>query len=339
MSEKLSFNLTFIVAAVAFLALVPSLGAGERAIYFLSLTLIWGLFAAAFDLSFGVTGLLSFGHAALLGGGAYVFSILTADYAVPWGIGLISGAAVSGLLGLLYGLISMHVGGLFFALVSLAAAELIHILVSSTLRDITGGHDGFPAVPRPMIGSTWDFYDNTTFYYLILAIVFVSVLVLAVLRSSPFGRLCQGVRLNHVRMTHIGFRIARIRSLALLVSGVFSGISGGLLASLMMFISPETLSWTTSGDVLIMTLLGGAGTLIGPLLGALVFETMRDVLSDLTVHWYGLLGLAFILCTIHLPEGLMSVRPGRLLSRLFGARRDPQGDLETILEGESKWRE
>lgn len=339
MSEKLSFNLTFIVLAVALLALLPSLGAGERAIYFLSLTLIWGLFAAAFDLSFGVTGLLSFGHAALLGVGAYVFSVLTAEYAVPWGFGLIAGAAASGLLGLLYGLISMRVSGLFFALVSLAAAELIHILVSSTLRNLTGGHDGFPAVPRPMIGATWDFYDNTTFYYLILAIVFVNVLVLAVLRSSPFGRLCQGVRLNPVRMTHIGFRIDRIRSLALLVSGVFSGISGGLLASLMMFISPETLSWTTSGDVLIMTLLGGAGTLIGPLLGALVFEIMRDVLSDLTVHWYGLLGLAFILCTIHLPEGLMSLRPGRWPGRLFRPHRGLQGDLDTAAEGESQWRE
>ena len=158
MTESVSRNIWVLCLIGLVLAAVPALGAGESTVYFLCLVLIWGLFAAAFDLVFGLTGILSFGHAALFGTGAYVFSVLTSEHGIPWAVGLLAGGIVAGLLGVVYGLITRRVGGLFFALVSLAAAELLHILVSTTLRDITGGHDGYPAVPRPMVDAV-DFYD------------------------------------------------------------------------------------------------------------------------------------------------------------------------------------
>lgn len=301
---------TVMALIIAAMIVVPFLLPGEQWANLVTLILIWALFAIGFDLVFGVTGMLSFGHAALLGTGGYALAVLTLSYQVGFLPGLVAAALAGALLAFCMGLFALRVSGLFFALLTLALAQMIYILASNKLRAITGGLDGIPGVPRPdLLGI--DFYDNRNYYAFVVVIFLVGLALMALLRASPFGKALRAVQANDTRASQLGYNVHALRQSAFVVSGAYAGVSGALLASLMFYISPQMLHWSTSGDVLIMTVLGGKGTLLGPILGVAVFELLKEELSQITQYWYGILGLIFIFATIFLRNGIAGLFLGR----------------------------
>ncbi len=294
------------VIAVAVFFVSPLVVGGEGVVYYFSLVAIWSLFVIGYDLAFGVTGLLSLGHAAFFGVGAYVHAILMLSFGWAFGFSLLAGGAAAGLLAGIFGALTVRVSGVFFALTTQALGEMVFILASTRLSGWTGGVEGLVGVPRPSLASL-DFYDPKTFYVLVVAIFAVGLAAMALIRSSAFGQVLKGLRQSEIRVSQLGFSVRHYKVGALIISGIYAGIAGGLLASLMSFISPQIMQWTVSGDLLIMALLGGAGTLFGPIIGVALVEFLREELSAATSHWSGVLGLTFVLCTIFLPTGVIGI--------------------------------
>ncbi|WP_372023142.1 branched-chain amino acid ABC transporter permease (plasmid) [Tistrella mobilis] len=294
---------------IAAMIAVPLVLPGEQWVNLVSLILIWALFAIGFDLVFGVTGMLSFGHAALLGTGGYTMTVLMLSYQVSFLPALAAAALGGALLAFAMGLFALRVSGLFFALLTLALAQMMYILASNKLRAITGGLDGIAGVPRPDLFGI-DFYDNRNYYGFIVVVFLIGLAIMALLRAAPFGRALRAVQANDTRAAQLGYNVHALRQQAFVVSGAYAGVSGALLASLMFYISPQMLHWSTSGDVLIMTVLGGKGTLLGPILGVAVFELLKEELSQATQYWYGILGVIFILATIFLRNGIAGLFDG-----------------------------
>ena len=312
-------------AAVAACTAAPLLVSNEGILYYFSLVLIWSIFALGFDLAFGTAGLLSLGHAAFFGAGAFVHSILMMRAGWPFGGALAAGALAGGLLALLFGVLTIRVSGVFFTLTTQALAEMVYILAATRLHRWTGGVEGLIGVPRPTLAGI-DFLQPRA-YYALLAVLFLAALgAAALLRASPFGQALRGIRQNGTRAAQLGLNVTRFKVAALTVSGVYSAFAGALLASLMSFVSPQLMQWTVSGDLLIMTLLGGAGTLLGPVLGVAVIEFLREELSAVTQHWYGALGLIFVLCTIFLPNGIAGAFAPRRLHAKQRPARSPRRD-------------
>jgi branched-chain amino acid transport system permease protein len=248
-----------------------------------------------------MAGMLSFGHAAMFGAGGYALALLAPQLGfVP---SLLVAAVAGAVLAFLLSVFALRVSGLFFSLLTLALAQLVYILASTKLRAFTGGLDGIPGVLRPALFGV-DFFNNRNYFYFLVVVFVIGVAIMAVLRVSPFGSALKAVQANDVRAEQIGYHVQRLRQCAFMISGAYAGVSGALLASLMFYVSPQMLHWSTSGDVLIMTLLGGKGALLGPVLGVAVFEVLKEELSQFTEHWYGILGIVFILCTIFLPKGI-----------------------------------
>jgi len=297
------FRLDQVLMAVVVAAMIvfAAVSKSEESLNLISLILIWGLFAIGFDLIFGMAGMLSFGHAAMFGAGGYALALLAPQFGfVP---SLLVAAVAGAVLAFLLSIFALRVSGLFFSLLTLALAQLVYILASTKLRAFTGGLDGIPGVLRPALFGV-DFFNNRNYFYFLVVVFGIGVAIMAVLRVSPFGSALKAVQANDVRAEQIGYNVQRLRQCAFMISGAYAGVSGALLASLMFYVSPQMLHWSTSGDVLIMTLLGGKGTLLGPVLGVAVFEVLKEELSQFTEHWYGILGIVFILCTIFLPKGI-----------------------------------
>ncbi|RYE80345.1 MAG: branched-chain amino acid ABC transporter permease, partial [Oxalobacteraceae bacterium] len=269
--------------------------------FFLNLALlvmIWSIFALGFDLVFGSLGMVSFGHASFLGMGGYMLALGTQRFGWSFEVSMLAAVAASALLAWIVSFFALRVSGIFFALVTLALSQLLYILADSKLREWTGGADGMAGVTRPELFGV-DFFATEAFYWYV-AVLFGLVLAgVAMFRVSPFGRVMQAVAQNEIRSEQLGYDVHRIKQITFLVSGGVSGLAGALLASLLMFVNPQMLHWTTSGDILIMTLLGGAGTLWGPVGGVILFELLKEWLSGKTPYWYGLLGMVFILATIY----------------------------------------
>lgn len=291
------------IALVTLLALVPLVVKDQGQLYFMTLIMVWCVFALGYDLVFGVTGLLSFGHAAFFGAGSYVFALIVGKNAALFPLAMIAAGLAGGAVALLVAALALRLSGIYFSLMTLAIAELLFFAASSPLRAFTGGEDGLTGVPRPRLFG-FDFVDDTRFYLLVLALFALALYISRRLRNSPFGQALNGLRVNEIRADQVGFNVKRLKLAAFAISGVYSGVAGALLGSLMQFVNPQGLHWSTSGDVVIMTLLGGIGTLYGPILGVMVFEVLKEVLSSRTVHWYGVLGLIFIVATMYMPTGI-----------------------------------
>ncbi|HAJ21606.1 MAG TPA: branched-chain amino acid ABC transporter permease [Rhodospirillaceae bacterium] len=308
------------VSAVLFSILVPLLavalgGAGDVGTqYLITLILIWSLFAIGFDLVFGVAGILSFGHAAFFGCGAYCYAILTLDYGMSGLPALALAVMLGSLLATLFGAIALRVNGVFVALTTLALAQLIHHLIEVKLKNITGGTDGLAGVPRPDLWGI-NFYDDWNYLVLVAGLFLLASLANAVIRHSPFGEVLRAVRQSETRAQQLGYDIRLYKVAAFGISGAYAGLAGGLLGALMMFVGPDMTRWTTSGDVLIMTVLGGRGTFAGPVLGVVLFETLKESASALSNHWYGVLGITFVLVTLFMPGGVASL--GAAIFRRF----------------------
>ena len=294
------------LALVAAMLALPLLGLGAERLLLINLILIYSIFALGYDLAFGVTGLLSLGHAALFGIGGYALANLTIRLHWPFEAALLAGGLLAAALAAVMALISLRLTGIFFALVTLAFGQLCYIIASTRAKALTGGFDGLSGVGRPTL-MHFNFSDDRNFLYYNAAVFLLLLTVSAHLRASPFGQVLAGIRLNASRIEQLGWPVRRFQVAVFAISGFYAGIAGGLLASLLFYVSPQTMNWTTSGDVLIMSILGGVGTLLGPVLGVAVFEVLRDQLEHLTDRWYGILGLIFIMFTIFAPGGLMGV--------------------------------
>jgi branched-chain amino acid transport system permease protein len=304
-------------AGVVLLLLAAPLGV-ERlySAYYLQLltwVLIFGLFAMALDVSLGFGGLVSFGHAAFFGTGAYAAALTLkhAVFSLPACLtaGILAGAAVAAVVAYF----AVESRGVYLAMLTFAFAQLLY---ESSIKwvGLTGGSDGLPGPGRPplVLGPvTITLADREQMYYVVVAFVVVGYAVARRLVASPFGAALVAVRENEARAAAIGIDVNRHKRLALVVSGALSGLAGALFALFQNFVSPELLFWAMSGEVVIMALLGGLGTLYGGMIGAVIAVGFREILSTYTENWLALLGALYVVCVMFFPEGLVRLRRSR----------------------------
>ena len=310
------------------LVLAPFFGAYP---VFVMKLLCFALFASAFNLLLGFTGLLSFGHAAFLGGSAYV-----AGHAIKvWGLtpelGLIAGTLVGALLGWLFGVLAIRRQGIYFAMITLALAQMM-FFVALQAR-FTGGEDGLQGVPRGKLFGLIDLSNDLTMYYVALAVCVLAFLLIVRTVHSPFGQVLKGIKENEPRALSLGYDVSRFKLLAFVISAALSGLAGSLKTLVLGFATLSDVHWTASGQVVLMTLVGGLGTLSGPLVGSAVVVLLENKLGEFgsllarltTIEWFNTLGesvtmvtgLIFVVCVLAFRKGIM----GEVVA--FMARRRP----------------
>jgi branched-chain amino acid transport system permease protein len=268
--------------------------------------IIWGLFALGFNVCLGYTGMLSFGHAAYFGVGAYTTGIILIRLWENIWFSLLGGLVMGALLALVLGYLCIKRRGIYFAMLTLAFAQLVYFVAFQWV-DLTGGDNGLrniPPVPLSFFGLSVNIYTPLRFYFFVLFFVFLSLLALNRILQSPFGHVLQAVRENEQRARSCGYEATNIRWVAFVISGGISGLAGGLYALYLHFVGIDSLYYSTSGQVIMMTLLGGMGTFIGPFIGAGVFLYLEDVLSAITPNWMIFLGVIFVLCVLFFPSGI-----------------------------------
>ncbi|MEZ0606775.1 branched-chain amino acid ABC transporter permease [Paraburkholderia sp. IW21] len=293
-----------IVVAVGLIAIGFQYLRGDGgAVFLVGLMLVWAIAALGYDLVFGLSGLLSFGHAAFLGSGAYAVAILTTQWMLPFSFAISISAVLGALLALVFGAAALRASGIYFGLLTLALAQLTNILLTVRLQGLTGGDDGISGVSRPTI--YLKFLADDLNYLVYVGCIFLGALALsALLRRSPFGQVLRAASQNEVRAEQLGWNVRRYRLAIFAVSGAYTGIAGGLLAGLMQFAGPQLMQWSNSGDLIIMTLLGGRDSLLGPVIGVVLMTLLREVVGSYTEHWAGILGVVFVLCTLYMPVGV-----------------------------------
>ncbi|MYZ49591.1 branched-chain amino acid ABC transporter permease [Propylenella binzhouense] len=268
--------------------------------------LIYGLFAMGFNLIYGYAGMLSFGHAALFGLGAYGCGIPIAKFGIPWFLALPTGVAVAGLAAVAIGWFATRSRGIYFAMVTLALSQVVYYIVFQMVW-LTGGEDGLRGVSVPALdifGLELSLLDPTAKYYLILIAVALALWLFSRILQSPFGAVLEAIRENEKRAAACGYDVNRTRWAAFILSGLFSGLAGALYAIHLSIVPIETLHYFTSAEVLMMTLLGGMGTFFGPFVGALVYILLQDVVTVVTVHWQLVVGILFVVLILFFPRGI-----------------------------------
>jgi len=308
--------------AVALFVLLPPLAIVADDSYLISFSsriLIYALAAVSLDLILGFGGMVSLGHAAFLGIGAYSVGILTyhAQEGSPFWFGLegsdsalITGLvaiAVSALLAAAIGALSLRTSGVYFIMITLAFAQMFYYLFVSL--EAYGGDDGLSLWSRNTLGPL-DLSNDSHFYYLCLAVLFVFLFMAHRLVHSRFGQVIRGARENELRMQALGFPTFRYKLVCFIISGAGTGLAGALLANQNEFVSPGIMHWTQSGEILVMVLLGGMGTLFGPVLGAISLLVLEEVLSAYTEHWMVFLGPFLIIMVLFAKRGLYGLLTG-----------------------------
>jgi len=310
-------------AALAFLALFPLAGATFYT-ELVTKVMILGIFALSLDLLVGYTGLVSFGHAAFYGIGAYTLALLAPKYeAASLWLTLPAAMLAAGIAALVVGVFVVRVKGIYFIMVTLAFAQMFYFVFHDT--KIGRGSDGIGMNFKPVatIGgfTPFDLANITHVYYFVLALLLAVFVFLRVVLRSPFGRALMGVRSNEHRMRSLGYPVYRYKLASFTLAGALAGLAGYLSALQFGFVNPELLSWHQSGNVLLMLILGGVGSLYGAVVGAFAFVALTEVFQALTRHWQLLLGAAIILLVIFLPGGISSVT-GRFRRTLIGEASD-----------------
>ena len=265
--------------------------------------LIFALAATSLNLILGFGGMVSFGHAAFLGVGAYTVVILSQMGVVDAWVAWPTAMVVAGLFALLIGAVSLRTQGVYFIMITLAFAQMMYYLVVSFKA--YGGDDGMSLPARSRIGFL-DMSNDAHFYYVtLLACVAVLVLIARVL-NARFGHVLQAIRENEVRMQSLGYAVFRYKLCAFVMSGSLAGLAGALLANQSGFVSPAMMQWSQSGMLMMMVILGGVGHLYGGVWGAIVFLLLEEILSHFTIHWQLGLGALLLMVVLLLPNGLTS---------------------------------
>lgn len=268
--------------------------------------LIFGLFAMSLDLLLGYTGLVSFGHAAFFGVGAYVAGLVGIRFGPELYLILPAATIAAALTALVIGYFSIRTSGVYFLMLTLAFSQMVYAAVFKA-TPLTGGSNGLAGIPRPTLAFGLGFSDSTSFYYLALAVFVLSYWLLSRIVASPFGRSLRGIKENESRMRAIGYAVQRYKLAAFVLAGAFAGAAGALRADFYYFVAPDTLYWTTSGNVLVMVIIGGAGTLAGPALGAGLVLVLQNLISSYTDRWPLLLGAIFIVFVLRAPNGIVGI--------------------------------
>jgi branched-chain amino acid transport system permease protein len=275
--------------------------------------LIYGLYALGFNLVYGYLGLLSFGHAALFGTGAYFCGIAIVHFGLPWFAAIALGIAGGLVMAALIGVLAIRTRGIYFAMVTLALSQCVYYLFYQAV-DWTGGENGLRGINVHIIdvfGIKLDFINPLTRYYVIAAFVIAAFFVLSRILASPFGAVIEAVRENEVRAKASGYDVTLTRLLTFVLSGGFCGLAGALQALHLSIVPIEILHYDTSGVVVMIALLGGMGTFFGPMIGAAAFLLLENLVSLWTVHWQLVVGAVFMICVLFFPAGIW----GTLIAR------------------------
>jgi branched-chain amino acid transport system permease protein len=275
--------------------------------------LIYGLYALGFNLVYGYLGLLSFGHAALFGTGAYFCGVAVVHFGMPWyaaiALGILGGLAMAALIGVL----AIRTRGIYFAMVTMALSQCVYYLFYQAV-DWTGGENGLRGInvrTVDILGWKLDFINPLIRYYVIAAFVIAAFYVLSRILASPFGAVIEAVRENETRARASGYDVTLTRLITFVLSGGFCGLAGALQALHLSIVPIEILHYDTSGIVVMVALLGGMGTFFGPMVGAAVFLLLENLVSLWTVHWQLFVGATFMTCVLFFPAGIW----GTLISR------------------------
>ncbi len=295
------FRHLVIAVLMVILAMVPF--AGET-FYTRLVTriMIYGICAISLDLILGYGGMVSFGHAAFFGAGAYAVGLLSyygiTNAWIAWPLAVFSAAALS----LLIGLVCLRTTGVYFIMITLAFAQMLFYFFSGL--EAYGGDDGMALASRSSFGGGIDLGNHTVFFYLVFALLMVTLWGSRRLVHSRFGAVIRGIRENETRMRAIGFPVFRYKLVCFVIAGALAGLSGVLIANQTQYISPALMHWTRSGDILIMVILGGMGSLAGPVMGAAGLLMAEEILSGYTEHWMIVLGPLLILMVLYARNGI-----------------------------------
>src|SRR5215510_2861535 len=295
------------IALVAAAAVFP-LWAGNYPVKLLQEILIWGIFAMSLDLLMGYTGMVSFGHSAFFGVGGYVAALALTRWP-----GLVAAlllpAAAAAVAALAIGFVSIRVSGVYFIMLTLAFSQMFYAVAFQAAW--LGAEDGLVGVPRPgLLG--WSLDPPLAFNLYLIALVVLATVLLHRIVRSPFGHVLRGIHDNEARMQAVGYPVARYKLIAFVVGGTVAGVAGALYAQFVGSISPDAFLWTTSGEALLMVIIGGTGTLAGSLLGAAAFILLQSLVSSYTERWMLILGLTFVFLVLFAPGGILGALRGRV---------------------------
>ncbi len=322
-----------LLAAIAFPIAMKSLDQ----LYYVTMAsriLIYALAATSLNLILGYGGMISFGHAAFVGAGAYTASVMIVEGATCAWLGWPLAMAVSGLLALAIGALSLRTRGVYFIMITLAFAQMIYYLTVS--MKAYGGDEGLTLTERATVGFGLDLRDDMTFYYIVLGILATVLTLLSRLVNARFGRVIQAIRENETRMEAIGFPAFRYKLICFALAGALGGLAGALLANQNSYVNPGILHWTESGTLMIMVILGGVGTLYGGVLGAVGLLGLEEFLANYRIAWLAALypdyqqhsllavGSVLLAAVLFAPRGIAGIFSA-LFARVFGSR---SGDHE-----------
>jgi ABC-type branched-subunit amino acid transport system permease subunit len=264
--------------------------------------LIWGIFALGFDLLVGFTGYLSFGHAAFWGIGAYCagfYLLHGSPNALP---AILIGVAVATAVSVVLGYLTLRRYGIYFAVLTLAFAEMFYYAALAPLQDWTGGDNGLTGIPTPVLAGIP--LDGDAIHYFVVVCAILAVYVARRIVRSPFGLMLRAIKSNETRLRFTGINVYRYKVAAFVISGLYAGLAGTLYAIYETYVPTESLHWVTSGEVVMMSVIGGLGTLLGPMIGAGIVLYLENVLSASTEQWLLIQGLIFMAFVIFLPGGI-----------------------------------
>ena len=303
--------------AIAFIALL----AAPFAVYpvFLMKVLCFVLFACAFNLLIGFTGLLSFGHAAFFGGAGYVTGYALTKMGLPMEAGIVLGTLAGALIGLVMGSLAIRRQGIYFTMITLALAQMLYFFCLEA--KFTGGEDGLQGIPRGKLFGMFNLENDMLMYYVVLAIVIAGFALIARIVHSPFGQVLKAIKENEPRAISLGYDVDRYKLLAFVLSAGLAGLAGATKTVVLGFETLTDAHWSMSGLVVLMTLVGGLGTIVGPIVGAIIIIALENKLGELgnlladytTIDWFRSLGesvtivtgLIFIVCVLAFRRGIV----------------------------------
>lgn len=275
--------------------------------------LCFALFACAFNLLLGYAGLLSFGHAAFFGGAAYITGYVTKEWGFTPLLGIIAGAGFAMVLGAAFGFLAIRRQGIYFAMVTLALAQIIYFMALQ--MPFTGGENGLQGIPRGQLFGFIDLNSSLAMYYFVFAIFLIGFGIIYRTINSPFGEVLQAIRENESRALSLGYDVDHFKLLAFVISATLAGLAGATKAIIFQFASLTSAHWQTSGEVILMTLVGGLGTIFGPVVGAITVGALSHELSAYGSWVQVILGTIFVICVMVFRRGIIGE-----LQRLVGRK-------------------
>lgn len=287
---------------------------------------IYAIFAMSLNLLVGYTGLVSLGHAAFFGVGAYTAAVLTTNEVTNFLAVLGAGIFTSFVAALFFGILVINRKGAVFLMLTLALGQMLFV-IAWQWRSLLGGDDGLPGIPRPDFGPSLSMWNTTNFYYLIMLFFIAFVILFSLIVSSQFGKGLLGIRESERRMQALGYNTWLYKYTAYVLAGSFAGLAGVLFVYFNGIVSPNELSGTLSALALLMVIIGGAGTIAGPIVGSATILLLQNVVSSYTERWSLIMGVIFIICVMYFPEGMIGSL--KLKMRRGGALSGCSNDYES----------